>query len=364
MHRLSEKTNGFMGGICHFESESALLHDLGLGWTRLDVPYPTEDRYAPFLRMIADYYEHGIRAVLISPYPSAFIRDNIDPTSPQGLREVEKICEKMAADFAPYQPCWQATNEMHMAHFRVPLTETQAVDFLISSIKGLRRGDPDAAVGHNSVEDAWLENAKRIERAVGGSDYIGLDLYAGTWVPGDENTYIEAIDNLYAALKRPVILMEFGFASVGDCMKEDKSDIDEFLREWGFPGGRADIPDNLERVIEKLPPKLRNIVYNAAPAERLFTVQQEFFTHILKKWPCPGGLPHTEEGQAEFYAGLLPKLLAHPHLGGAMLYCMQDYKRCFLCGEADCPLEIAWGLLRTDGSKKPAYATVKRIFNT
>ncbi len=84
--------------------------------------------------------------------------------------------------------------------------------------------------------------------------------------------------------------------------------------------------------------------------------------HVMKTWPAPAPLPHSEEGQEEFYRRLLPLLTKNPRLGGAVIYCMQDSESCFFCGEPDCPCEIAWGLLRTDGTPKPAYHAVRKIW--
>ncbi len=367
LRELYQKTGGFIKGICHPSGDPTLLLDAGLGWVRMDAPYPTEESYEPFMQRVADYYQKGIRTVLISPYPSAFVQNGIDPATAAGLEQVEEVCAQMAKDFAPYHPCWQATNEMHMAHFRVPLTEMQAVDFLAASMRGLRKGDPRAAIGHNTVDEAWMDKLLLVDEKAGagspggGADYIGLDLYAGTWIPGDETAFIEMIDRLHDLLKQPVILMEFGFASLGGTMAEDYADVLALLQSWGFKD-YEDAASHLDQWIACLPPRLKEIALNAAPEERLKTVSQAFFLHILKKWPCPSFLPHDEVGQAEFYRRLLPKLLDHPYLGGAVIYCMNDSERCFLCGEPDCPLETAWGLLRMDGSKKPAYSMVKNIF--
>ncbi len=359
---LLTKTGGFIKGICHPAGDVSLLHEAGIGWVRLDVPYPTEDSYAPFLQRIADYHAQSIRAILISPYPARFIQDGCDPTTPEGLLTVERICAQMAADFAPYQPCWQATNEMHIVHFRVPLTEMQAVDFLAASIRGLRRGDPDAAIGHNSLDESWQEKALLVEQKCGGTDYIGMDLYAGTWLPGDESTYMLKIDQFHALLNKPVILMEFGFTSQGACMEEDGSDVAMLLKAWGF-NGLDDVRSRVEEFITKLPPQMQAIAEKASPAERLHAIRPEFFSHLLKKWPTPTAIPHSELGQVAFYGKLLPKLLAHPHLAGAVIYCMKDSERCFLCGAEDCPLETTWGLLRLDGSTKLAYEVVKSVFS-
>ncbi len=357
---LYQKTGGFMKGICHPTGNPALLREAGIGWVRMDAPYPTDEGYGPFVKRVAEYLRQGIRTIVISPYPSRFIQSGIDPATPEGLLQVEAVCARMAADFAVYQPCWQASNEMHIGHFRAPLNEMQAVDFLAASIRGLKRGDPNAAVGHNSVEDDWLEKADLVARRAGGVDYIGLDLYAGTWMEGNSDTYLSAIERLHERLKSPIVLMEFGFAAAGDCMASDFSDVVQFLRNRGFYG-IEDAIARLDDLTEQLPPRLSRVAKTAPPEER-FSVVRGFIPHLMKKWPCAGAFPHKEEGQAAFYADLLPKLLSHPHLAGAVIYCMRDSERCFLCGEADCPTETAWGLLRLDGTKKPAYHVVKQYF--
>ena len=83
----------------------------------------------------------------------------------------------------------------------------------------------------------------------------------------------------------------------------------------------------------------------------------------IKKWYTDCKIPHTDEGQAEFYRQLLPKLLEHPYVGGAVIYCLKDAKHCFFCDQSACPCETTWGILRTDETPKPAYDVIKQIFN-
>ncbi len=363
MDTLYQKTGGFMKGICHPRRHLAVAKEAGFNWFRVDVSWFPWDMPASEVSLperLARGREAGFRPVLITPYPSAFLRHGVDVTTPEGLRQAEDLCARLSAELAPFAPCWQASNEMHIGHFRAPLTHGQAVEFLAACIRGLRRGDPAAAVGHNSVDESWLDYAVQADKLAGGMDYVGLDLYAGTWTPGHVQTYLDMIDCVYERLRRPVVLMEFGFASEGGCMSADLSEAASLLNSWGF-SSIEDATARIDDVAAKLPERLRRIAMSASPEERLEIIRP-FFPHLLKRWPCPSLLPHTEEGQAAFYRELLPQLMAHPHLGGAVLYCIQDSPRCFLCGASDCPLETAWGLLRLDGSPKPAYHTVRDIF--
>ncbi len=364
---LYKKTGGFMKGICHPSSDREGLLEAGLTWVRRDIPYPydSEGNETPSFksyRECCEYHaEKGIYTVGITPYPSAFIAAGIDVRTKEGLDLAAEVCAKMAKALKASVRCWQITNEMHVPHFRAPLTTAQSAEFVIACAKGIRNGDPDGCVGHNSCNGEWREKYCRyIEESIGGSDYIGLDCYAGTWGDGNVDTYSREIDLFYEALGIPVILMEFGYSSLGRYVPDTAPEIQKYFEDHGF-SGREDAVARLDEFVRTLPEGLQRNVEHCAEEDKADYALGSF-QHVLKYWNHDGGIGHTEEGQAEFYRQLLPKLLAHPHLGGAILYCWKDSQTCFTCGQDDCPCETAWGICRLDESRKPAYYAVKEAF--
>jgi len=364
-YTLFQKTGGFIRGICHPKGRADLLLQMGLRWVRLDLPFPYGDNgsvteaYRDFKASCRAYAQQGLSSIVVTPYPKAFIHHGIDVTTAYGLAEVSRICAWVAADFSAFKICWQATNEMHIPHFRAPLTAVQAKDFVIASITGLRRGNSSAAIGHNSVHYGWEALCHEIQRQAPG-DYIGLDCYDGTWSEGGVDTYLEKIDLVYETLRMPVILMEFGFASQGGNRGISPQEANAYFESNGLASLEHALrsPALLKNVV---PAKLGALFDAVAPVD-LQECVLSCIQHLLKRWPYPGDIPHTETGQADFYARLLPKLLNHHAVGGAVIYCWQDSETCFLCGEADCPCETAWGLTRKDGRLKPAAAAVKQAF--
>ncbi|MBR4940860.1 MAG: hypothetical protein IKZ19_02545 [Clostridia bacterium] len=368
LENLYSKTGGFMKGICHPGSDRESLLELGLRWVRRDIPYPFDkngNETPEFIsyRKACEYYaEKGIYTVGITPYPSAFIAAGIDVSTEAGLNEAAEVCRKIAVALKDSVKCWQVTNEMHIIHFRAPLTEAESIRFLIKCTLGLRAGDPEGCIGHNSYCEAWRGFCKDIERETGGNDYIGMDCYAGTWGPGNTDTYIEEIDILHDALGIPVILMEFGYASTGNVREDEEADaeIDRFLHAHGFKD-REDAMERNEDLMKFVPETLANTAKRCSEADRRTYILSSM-NHVLKHWRYSGGFTHSEEGQAQFYGELLPKLLKNPHLGGAILYCWQDSPSCFTCGQSDCPCETAWGITRMDGTRKPSCEIIKKVF--
>lgn len=366
METMLKKTNGFMKGICHPGRDRDMLLNAGLGWVRRDIPYPYDKNggltlaFAAYKEACRYYAEKGIYTIGITPYPNTFIGAGIDVSTESGLKEAEIVCEKLGKELSGCVRCWQVTNEMHILHFRAPLDEEQAKRFIISCMRGLRRGDPEGAIGHNSVDTQWLAHTADIESETGGSDYIGLDFYAGTWGAGGPDDYIREIDRVYDMTGLPVVLMEFGFASKGGYIDHEHNEIGKFLRDHGFKD-ISDAKNRPEDYIKVLPAPMAETMRKCSPADKISYVGSGF-EHILKKWWNKPEIEHTEDGQAEFYTKLLPMLIENPRLAGAIIYCWQDSERCFTCGSTDCPCETAWGLMRCDGTPKPAYEAVKRVF--
>lgn len=368
LKRLYAKTGGFMKGICHPDGDRDGLLELGLRWVRRDIPFPFDSdgnetvHFAAYRKACEFYAEKGIYTVGITPYPAAFIAAGINVRTKDGLEKAGEVCRKIAVLLKDSVKCWQVTNEMHVMHFRAPLTEEESVEFLIHCANGLRSGDPEGCIGHNSCTPEFLPHCQRIESETGGSDYIGLDCYAGTWGDGNTDTYGEEIERIYGLLGLPVILMEFGYASSGTVRNDEEAeaDIREFLNARGFKN-REDAIARHEELAKFVPPVLASWANRCSPKDKPQYLLNSM-NHILKHWRYSGGFTHSEKGQADFYSELLPKLMANPHLGGAVLYCWKDSSPCFTCGVDDCPCETAWGILRKDGSRKPAYGAIKKVF--
>ena len=365
---LQKRLGGFLKGICHPDENYTLLKDAGFGWVRRDVPFPVDadgavlQQHRDFLAQTKAYAENGLRSQLISPYPFKFLERGIDPRTPEGLKRVEELSAFLAREYRPYAPCWQATNEQFNPHFRAPLTAEESRDFIIATLRGLRAGDPDAVIGHNSVQEAglWDDFVRQIDAACD-CDYTGLDLYNGSWSGGGPETYVEKIREVYDLCGKPVILMEFGFASAGRNASPDFHEAYDYIREKGFRD-LEDVFARSEEYIETLPGEpLKQLARSCAPQD---VPQQLYnsFPHVMKMWFAPQVFPHTEDGQAQFYEELLPLLLDCPQLAGAVIYCWRDAPYCGFCGAADCPCETAWGLLKTDGTVKKAYETVRHFF--
>ena len=367
-NELVARMGGFMRGICHPSDDIDTIYDTGIRWIRWDVPYPYDAEgnetaaFSAYRARCERFAAKGIRTVAISPYPRAFLANGIDVHTPDGLKAAEAVCRRMAAALRGSVGCWQVTNEMYIVGFRAPLSEAESVEFLIASMKGVRAGDPDALVGHNNHIPEWKAICDRIEAETGGSDYAGVDLYDGTWSDGGPDTYGPKLAKIAAQSGLPVILMEFGFASRGGNLVP--GEVDAFIRSFGYPEPSKVREQPLEfaaRVLDQLSPPLAAQLRRSVPADQPGVVDGSF-THLLKKWGSKPGIPHDEAGQAQFYTELLPKLISHPDVAGAVLYCWRDSPKCWNCGQDDCPCETAWGLVRCDDTLKPAREAVKAIF--
>lgn len=358
---LMEKTGGLMAGICHPRGEKDGLLEAGLTWIRFDVPYPFNadgsftQAFLDYKATCEEYLARGIRTVAVTLYPASFISAGIDPRTPEGLAETEAVCKRMAEELAHCVDFWQICNEMWVVGFRKPLTEEESVDFMIACTKGVRAGDPDGLVGNNS----WY--LPEPEEAAGRSDYIGLDSYPGTWEDGGPEVVLKKIHDLYLSADRtPVILMECGFTSAGGVTDDMNAEVDAYLKSIGFHG-KQDAANRLDEFIATLPEVVRRCVNGAAPEDRP-AAAFGYWNHLLKKFEAESAIPHTEEGQAEYFSQLLPQLLACPYLNGVVIFRWGDVDICCNCGSADCPCETAWGLVRTDGTHKPVYDVVRQYF--
>ena len=365
MSRLPER---FMLGIAHPCPETSPITGMGFEWVRpAFTPFPIDqsgqltEGYLAYREQLRLYKAAGLQTLSISPYPRDFMRYGIDPRTPEGLKKVREVCRFLAHDLREFVPAWQVANEIVFVYFRAPLDDDQACDFLIESMRGIREGNPEAFAGHNSLDNLlrWLPWCERFEKETGGSDYVGYDLYAGTWSVGNEETYIEDIEKIQKALGLPVIMTEFGYASRGEVAADIEAEMLSWLSQRGIHG-YADMEARLSEVIPMLPQRMQDTMRVAGSKHDQLEYLYQSKSHILHKWPRTSARLHTEEDQAAFYDRLLELLIAQPGVRGAFAFSWKDNERCYACGSADCPCETAWGMVRKDGSEKPVAEVIRK----
>ena len=374
LQKVFRVTGGFMKGICHPENYAAEAKRMGIDWVRVDMPYPVNpdgsfsDGFYRFGKQCREMASIGVRTIGITNYGREFAEHGINIRSADGLAQIEAICARAAEALGADVPVWQIGNEVNLTHMRAPLTREEGKNVLIASMKGVRAGNPDAVVGHNSYggsgcsfgED-WLDECKEIEEKTGGSDYIGLDLYACSWTDGPCTVFTERIDEIWELFGLPVILMEFGFPSSGVSMPQKAGAVDRWLQKRGIPSVRAAYGDIDAFLSVLTKPRLLELG-RSYPGKDRDAIVLPLLQHEAEGWFAESEFPHTEDGQADFYDRLLPMLLCHPHLAGAVLYAMQDDPKCYFCGSETCCCETAWGILHKDGSPKKCAEVIRRHF--
>ena len=196
-------------------------------------------------------------------------------------------------------------------------------------------------------------------------DYVGLDLYNGNDNHDNAQDYISRIRRVYRLTHLPVILQEFGFLSEGaPKTPEEKKEI---LMSYGYASeeeARAD----LDAFVRKLPAAFQQrLVQSGRPAEEwgdlIFGDYRAHF-YCERSTVTYNNVGHTPQGQAAYYADLLPKLRRVSCLAGTILYCCQDGSVCWFCGQRGCPSETRWGIVDENGDPKPAYDAIRACFTS
>ena len=318
-----------MLGVCHPRTRLDMIRAAGLGWVRIDAPFPWRGRvgqvrpeYPVFRSRVAELAAAGLRVMAVTPYPRGWeLPEAGEPGSPAFLETYRRACAFLAEDLGAFGPAWQVCNEMNLEMFRRPLDEPQALAYLRAGAEGLRAGDRGTQVGVNMAgfgpAALRMYGALYGEGAAGGPalDYVGTDGYFGSWEAGGPDDWPEHLNRLAALTGRPVVIQEFGYASAGTVMTD---------------------------------------------AER----RAHANSHALKKWgygwaPAGAAPAHAPEIQAAYGARCLEIFAAHSAVAGVFWYCWSDAERCWQCGAPDCPCETAWGLVTSDECEKPAYGAYR-----
>lgn len=368
---LEEDTLETMLGTVHLRRRVDLFRDAGLGWARLPMDSwfePGTDRpdrkaFRALRETYRPYIEAGTRFVGISPNPKALAIGDVG--SKAWFRTFREACRVAASELGDVIPAWQIGNELNNYVFRQPMkTNADAAQFIAECGQGLREGDSSALLGVNMAGfgPGALDLYERVygSQSVCQLDYVGADGYFGSWSTGGPKDWYEKLDLLdRLGHGRPIVIHEFGFGGSGEVRQPD--DLLRFVQSRGY-ASVADVAARPGPFLDSVAPKIR--AYMASlPSEFFLPELQGIGVHVLKKWPYTWGSGHSPETQAVYLEQTLQIFLSDARVTGVFIYCWSDHETCWFCGEPDCPLETAWGLVDTRENPKPAYWAVKRVLS-
>lgn len=364
---LTEQCGGFIYGVCHPNENYDMLADAGLKWVRFDIPYPyaadgsISRNYLNFKDRAKGYTDRGFKVMAVTPYPKDYINiGGFDPV--ENAEKTQEIAVFLYNDLKDITGAFQITNEMGLEGFMKPLTLEQAAVFIGVQLEALAPITGDFPIGYNSA-GIFKDLHKLMKPYLPYCDYVGIDLYNGNQGNSKAKSYADDVKELYRITHKPIIVQEFGFWSVGGPKTaEQKAEI---LAYYGYTSEAEAVADG-QNFINKLPRQFQQRMKDLYPddeahwAELVFSKEyQHFYGETDAK--TMENVPHTPEGQAEYFRRVMGGLNKLNCLAGMIIYCCQDMEYCYVCGHSWCPFETKWGLFNIDGTPKPAYYAVKEF---
>lgn len=346
-------------GFGWFRVIDADWFDLATGKLNMETFRALRDAWRPYL-------ETGAKMALVAPFPSRV--PGHEPGSPSYFRAWQEACRIAAAEVGDIVRLWQIGNEPNLWLFRRPLDLEQAAEFAFSAAEGLWMGDPTAFVGINPC--CRDDDMRRTYELTYGPtarvklDYVGIDLYPGSYNPGSPDSYGDVIAELDRLIPddRPIVFMEFGYPSKGGRKTLDPATVTDFARSLGYRQ-IEDIRTDPTAFLAAIPAPLRGSL-DGVPAhafrDEVLDIAQHVFKRWLFTWPEHA---HDEADQARFYERALTILLEHPRVLGLFVFSWTDHPLgdpfCWRCEATDCPIETGHGILYGDETPKPAFQVFK-----
>ncbi len=370
VRQFTEQNGGFIYGICHPNEDYDMLAGAGLEWVRFDIPYPYNQageisrHYLDFKARAKGYTDRGFKVMAVTPYPRDYF--NIGGFNPvEDVKRTQEIAVFLYNDLKEITSAFQITNEMGLEGFTKPLTLEEAAVFIGIQMEALDPITGDFPIGYNSAGISKdLQKLMKPYRRY--CDYVGVDLYIGNQGSAKADDYAKKVKELYRITCKPILIQEFGFWSEGGPKSaEQKAEI---LARYGYASEAEAIADGMH-FIQKLPWQFQQRLKDGYPddeARWAEIVFQKEYQHFYGETSAETleSIPHTPDGQAEFFKRVMGRLRKLNCLAGMMIYCCQDMPICYVCGHTWCPFETKWGLLNLDGTPKPAYYAVKEIIAT
>lgn len=370
-----EKIGGFMKGVCHLDPDYDLINEANVEWYRDDIPFPynadgtISAHYENWKKGAQEYVDNGIRIFGVTPYPDDYIEYGLDPRKPENRKAIQEIAKFYINDLKGIVGAFQVTNEMGIDRFTLPLTLDEAAEFIGMQLEAMYPIRGDILIGYNLGGLSLLELTPKMSDYHQYCDYVGVDMYLGCFenVLKNPDQLITLLSFVRKNTGKPIILCEFGYIGYG----EPKTDAEKkaILQQYGFDSeeeAKANIWEFVNNLPEDLTEEITENYSDRTPeevADIVFT--SEYTNHIYRELPDGYGLynyKHTPEGQAELYEYIIKKVRSLDYVIGMCFYCWADSDSCYVCGQADCPVETGWGLVDGKGKPKPAYYAVKEGF--
>lgn len=370
-----EKIGGFMQGVCHADGDYEMMKEAGITWTRKDIPFPFDKegnirpRYLEWKAEMKEYADNGIRIFAVTPYPEDYIEVGLDPREDASKERIQEIAKFYCEDLRGIVGAFQVTNEMGIDRFTYPLTLDEAAYFIGIQLEAMNEVKGDIIVGYNLGGLSIVTLPLKMMKWHRYCDYIGVDLYLGSFedIAKELDQYLAVMGFVRKITRKPIIVCEFGY--IGNGKQKTEAEKTAILQQYGYSSEAEAIAD-MDNFIEKLPADMRDElkeIYSDYTAEQYgqLIFEGEFKSHFYCALPDGfylNGYDHTPEGQAKFYTDLIPKFKELDFIIGTVIYCWEDSDDCYVCGQAECPVETGWGLVDCDGNPKPAYYAVKDAF--
>ena len=369
-----ERAGGFIKGVCHAPAEQA-LPDANAQWTRQGIwvfPFDSGGNVRPEWewqkQVFAQYKALGIKVLAITPSPRYWIEYGVDPRAPGNEERVREIAAFLMTELQGLADGIQVCNEIGIPMFTAPLTTAEACRLMGLQLEGFARaGKGDIIVGYNTAVTQMDVHAA-MRPYLQYVDWVGTDIHLGSHMAFGSWMFLYdvIIDMLWGFTEKPIIVTEFGYLSDGKSKTpEEKKAI---LQSYGYASEAAARAD-IEGFTAKLPAAMQDKINRLGGSSKGdYIFKTDCANHLWKEIPGGAmlrGYEHTLEGQAKFFADMIPKLAKKPYVVGLFPYNWKDEGACSWCGQPDCPIEATgWGLLNADGSAKPALAAVKQAFGS
>ncbi len=370
-----EMTGGYMKGVCHPDFEDAdLIAGANIQWLRKDIPFPynldgtMSQHYLDWKAEYAAYAEKGFKVMGITPYPDDFIEYGLDPREEKNKEAIQDIARFYVNDLKDIVSAFQVTNEMGIDRFTLPLTLDDAAYFIGIQLEAMYPIRGDIIIGYNLGGLSIVTLPFKMMKWHKYCDYVGVDMYLGCFedILKNPDQYVTILNFARKVTGKPIILCEFGYIGLGEPKTDEEKKA--ILQGYGFDS-EEEARAHIDEFIANLPPDLADEFDKYADETPEYRAAQmfdgEYSNHLYRELPDGFGLyqfPHTPEGQAEFFSYVIPKIRSLDYVVGSFIYCWHDSGDCYVCGQADCPVETKWGLVDGNGVPKPSYYAVQKAF--